>query len=249
MWRRRAAASHWPPRLRVLVTAGAAATTRSILPGSTALQEGCPPAEPTMPSVPSSLAAGLRSQRPLKFTIRISRNSTVNNDNHGWCGGRCMARGGPCPPQLPGHPSPGNLTVGVGREQPPTPFSLSAPVLSTPGAHRLSPDSSPCLAGILKEGPLERRVPVPDGCLSWGGGRGGKWVGNNRAKGRSKPRCSPVWGSTRGRRPLSNSNLPLLLPRRFFPSSRPSERGWAGEASLGGPANDGARQAAEEAAR
>ncbi|XP_066425890.1 uncharacterized protein [Molothrus aeneus] len=72
-------------------TAGSSAGTRgNVLQGAAALLGGWPPAEPTFPrrlfpmaSVSSSPAARLRLQRPLKFTIGLSRNNTCSA---GGCG-------------------------------------------------------------------------------------------------------------------------------------------------------------------
>lgn len=75
-----------------------------------------------VPCVPSSPATGLRLQRPVKFTIDISRIRTVNAvNNHGWGGARGDAG-----------PGPGSLAAGVGREQPSTPVSLSWPQSRAP---------------------------------------------------------------------------------------------------------------------
>lgn len=154
-----------------------------------------------MPCVPSSPAAGLRLQRPLKFTLSISRISAVNAvNNHSWGG-----TGGRCPPGL------GSLTVSVGREQPPTRVSPSWPNLEHPWGPQAKPRLLTLPGGVLKESPLERRVPVPMSVFPGVGGAGevSGWEIPGQGGGVSHA-AGPVWGSVRGRPPLSSSNLPLL---------------------------------------
>lgn len=121
----------WPP----VLSSDEQQSHSTALPGACPVRQQSPHAPRglfPLPSVPSSLAAGPRLQRPLNLP---------------------SASAGPCPPHTRA-PAASLDTL----------LPLLAPVSSTPGPHSLSPGSSPCLAGVLKENPLGRRVPVPDGC-------------------------------------------------------------------------------------